>query len=73
MSEYTLRSKIEQLKAGERVITNDVEMDAMIDLDGDTMQQVRSIPNPKRCGVWDQYVAWIGPNVDRIEYCRENG
>jgi hypothetical protein len=55
----TVQDKLEALKRKERIITNDDEMDAMIDLDGDTMNSVRSIPNPNRVGFRDQYIAWI--------------
>lgn len=55
----TVAIKLEALRAGKHVITNDAEMDAMIEMDGDTMQLVRSIPNPHRVGLRDQYEAWI--------------
>ncbi len=73
-----IRYKLNELKTGRSIVTNDNEMDAMIDKDSDTMKLVRSKPNSKRVGLLDQYIAWIGeidncPDVSRIEHCRENG
>lgn len=53
------RDKLESMKRGEEVITNDAELDAMLELGDDSIDDVRSVPNPKRVGVLDQYVAWI--------------
>ena len=54
-----LLSKLEAMKNGETIITNDFEMDQMGLLDDDTMNKVRSLPNPNRCGIMDKYIAWI--------------
>lgn len=53
--------KLDAMKRGEVVVTNDKEMDLMTALAGDVMSKVRSLPNPDRVGVKDQYIAWIGP------------
>ena len=55
-----VKEKIKKMKAGQKVITNDKEMDTMSEIDGDFMNCVRSITNPDRCGILDQYVAWGG-------------
>lgn len=55
----TIQAKLEALKGGKHVITNDAEMDAMLAWDSDTMKLVRSKPNPNRLGLRDQYIAWI--------------
>lgn len=55
----TAKDKLEAMKNGERVITNDAELDSMLELGDDSIDDVRSVPNPKRVGVLDQYVAWI--------------
>lgn len=47
------------LLAGERVITNDAELD-IIQAD-DQFPHVLSLPNPNRVGTLDVYVAWISP------------
>ena len=50
-------AKLDRMMQGERVITNDNEMELM--LDDDRIKLVRSMPNPDRLGLRDQYVAWI--------------
>ena len=52
--------KLEAMKRGEAVITNDEEMDQMLALGDDAIKKVRSLPNPQRVGLKDQYIAWIG-------------
>ena len=66
----TIQCKLELLRAGKGIITNDRELDAMIALDGPLFDNVRSAPNPKRIGVWDQYVAWIGESTTPPEVKR---
>ena len=63
VSPESARQALTRLKAGERIVTNDETLDAIIDhcQDDDTRYDIRSIPNPKRCGIYDQYIAWIGP------------
>lgn len=59
-----------RMKAGERVVTNDQTLDVLSDhfKDQDTADAslffrcCDSMPNPKRVGTLDQYVAWIDPN-----------
>lgn len=55
------RNSLDRLKRGERIITNDLTLDAILEhcQDDDARYEIRSLPNPKRCGVLDQYVAWI--------------
>lgn len=55
----TSQAKLDAMKRGERVITNEEQMEEMMRLESETMDDVRSIPNPNRVGVKDQYVAWI--------------
>jgi hypothetical protein len=59
MTYGTAQWKLDRIKLGQRVITNDRELDLMAELDGEVMNRVRSIPNPEQCGLLDQYVAWI--------------
>ena len=54
------RKKLDRMKCGERIVTNDAELDAMLALDDDSVYEIRSLPNPNRVGVLDVYVAWIG-------------
>ena len=51
--------KLQQMKNGKKCITNDIEMDLMSEIDDETMNDVKSLPNPNRCGLLDQYIAWI--------------
>lgn len=59
--------KFKRMKAGERVVTNDKQLDILsahfTAHDGDDaniyFRSVVSKPNPKRVGILDQYVAWI--------------
>lgn len=55
------RQKLDRLKRGERCVTNDIELDAILEhcTDDPARYEIRSIPNPQRCGVLDQYIAWI--------------
>lgn len=57
----TARQKLDALKAGKVVITNDAEFDSMRALEDDAICKVRSVLNPHRLGLRDQYIAWIGP------------
>lgn len=59
MHPMTIQMKLEALKAGQKIITNDEELDAMMALDSELFDDVRSIHNPNQLGVKDQYVAWI--------------
>ena len=52
--------KLERMKQGETVVVNDAEFDAMLAAGDDAAYEVRSLPNPKRVGINDVYVAWIG-------------
>lgn len=52
--------KLAAMKKGEVVVTNDEEMDQMLALGDDAIMKVRSLPNPDRVGIKDQYIAWIG-------------
>ena len=56
-----MRSKLDRMKCGNTVITNDRELDAMRDTGDEAYYVVRTLPNPNRCGVLDQYRAWIDP------------
>lgn len=56
----TAAEKLAELKAGKSAITNDAEMNVMLTLGDDAIYSVRSIPNPQRVGILDQYLVWIG-------------
>lgn len=51
--------KLERMRSGLKVITNETELDAMLASGDPSAYAVRSIPNPDRVGLLDQYVAWI--------------
>jgi hypothetical protein len=53
-------NKIQAFKRGERMIVSGAWLDVLSDLDPDLACKVKSIPNPDRVGLLDQYVAWIG-------------
>jgi hypothetical protein len=55
-----LKNKIKALRQGERIITNDDELDEIGPALGDDGNHLRSIPNPRRVGILDKYEAWIG-------------
>jgi hypothetical protein len=55
----TARDKLNALMSGETVITSDEELDAMLELGDDAIYAVRTLPNPARAGLLDQYRAWI--------------
>ena len=50
--------KLGRMKSGDRVITNDSEMDTMLLLGDDAVYDVRSLPAAGCCAE-HQYVAWI--------------
>ena len=52
--------KLKVMKKGHVVVTNDEELSGMLELGDDAVYKVRSLPNPKRVGLLDQYIAWIG-------------
>lgn len=52
-------AKLDAMKRGERVITNDHQLDDMILLGDEAAYKVRSMRNSKQVGTLDQYVAWI--------------
>ena len=56
----TPRQKLNAMKKGKTVVTNEKELDEMLELGDDAIYHVRSVPNPKRVGTKDVYVAWIG-------------
>ena len=63
----TLASNLATLHAirnGERKIVNDEWLDWLNSHDPDgTAMKIKTIPNPGRVGILDQYVAFIGPNL----------
>ncbi len=62
---YSLQHKWKRMKQGDKVVTNDAELDLLAKLvegteDADLFfGKLVSIPNPLRCGVLDSYVAWV--------------
>ncbi len=59
MNMKVAQEKLNAMKAGSKVVTNDQEMDLMSELDGVTMNRVKSLPNPAQIGTKDSYIAWI--------------
>lgn len=57
------RRKLAAMKRGQVVVTNDAELDQMLKLGDDAIYKVRSVPNPRRVGNLDVYVAWIGEPI----------
>lgn len=55
----TPMDKLNRMKAGEKIITNWRELDEMLNASDDAIYSVRSLPNPDRCGLLDEYIAWI--------------
>ena len=53
-----IRWKLDAMHSGNDVITNNRELDAMNELK--PTAEIRSLPNPGRVGLLDQYVAWTG-------------
>ena len=51
--------KLDRMVNGEKVITNDAELDEMLATERDEVFRVRSRPHPMRVSMLDQYVAWI--------------
>ena len=47
--------KIERIRNGETVIASDADMDVL----EAAFPDLRSIPNPKQCGLLDRYLAFI--------------
>lgn len=74
MSLQSALHKFEQMKTGQTVITNDTELnllsDYFVEHDGPDADlyfaNCASVPNHKRVGILDQYVAWIGDMSERI-------
>ena len=55
--------KLTAMQRGQAVITNDAELNAMLVSGNDAIKLVRSLPNPKRIGLRDQYIAWISDSM----------
>lgn len=53
------KDKVTAIRRGERVITNDEEMDAMLVIDEELHYDMVSIINPDRVGLLDKYIAWV--------------
>lgn len=54
--------KADKIAKGERVIGDDRFLDWMITHSSSMSIRVRSIPNPDRVGLLDQYIIWTEPN-----------
>ena len=52
--------RLDQLKQGKAIVTNDETLDAIARLGDEAYYTIRSLHNPKRVGILDQYIAWIG-------------
>ena len=50
--------KMNKAESGKRIITNSKEINAMLLLD-EKFYNLKSIPNPNRCGLLDQYIAYF--------------
>ena len=58
-----LEKKVKDLLEGKRIITNGQELDEIEKVMGDECNWLRSIPNPRRLGILDQYEAWISKEI----------
>ncbi len=63
-----MKLKLESLKSGNVIVTNDEELDLMMSLDSELFDYVRSAPNPERVGIKDQYIAWLPNDEEDIAY-----
>ena len=57
------RAKKDKLLSGQEVVTNDEELNVMLDSGSDPddiVYDIRTRPNPSRAGTKDQYIGWIG-------------
>ena len=54
-----IRNKVEALRRGERIVTNDAELDEIGPALGDDGNRLKSVPNGRRVGILDQYEAWL--------------
>ncbi len=54
------KEKIQAMRAGKQIITNDKEIDDMLKIDEKLYSTLLSKINPNRIGLLDKYVAWIG-------------
>ena len=57
------KGKLEKMKAGAVVVTNVNQLDDMLTLGDKAIYEVRSLPNPNRVGILDQFIAWIGDSM----------
>ena len=51
---------------GQDLVLCDIDLDNIAAIDDEI--EVRSIPNPNRCGIYDKYLCWVG-NYDK--HCTE--
>ena len=52
-------NKMHDIMMGKRVISNDIEMNLMLEIDDTFFYDVVSIHNPKRLGLLDQYIVYV--------------
>ena len=58
--------QIIMLNEGQDLVLCDMDLDNIAAIDDEI--EVRSIPNPNRCGIYDKYLCWVG-NYDK--HCTE--
>lgn len=54
-------SYIDVLEHGRKVVVNDEFLDWLSEKHPDLALRIRTVPNPKRVGILDQYVATLAP------------
>ena len=52
-------NKMMQIIDGQKVVSNSIEMDLMLDIDDTFFYDVVSIHNPDRVGLLDQYIVYM--------------
>lgn len=55
----TVDAKLQTIVESTRRVVSDAELDLWIELYPETMNHVRTCHNLGRCGIHDQYLAWI--------------
>ena len=53
----TAMDKLNAMRNGQSVIVSDAELDEIEKADWNMVKQLRTVPNPSRCGILDAYIA----------------
>ena len=59
-------AKMNRIMFGEKVVSNDAEMDLMQEIDDSFFNDVASIHNQDRTGLLDQYILFVLTKKDRM-------